>query len=72
MAMAWLTVIIGGILLIVGILGQIFGVRKARSSHPEDRRMGKIAFTVGSIVVGLWVITFVTVRLLHFHTTGHW
>ena len=70
--MAWFTGILGAVLLIVGILGQIFGIRKGRSIHPEDRRMGRVAFTVGSIVVGLWVVTFITVRLLHFKTTGHW
>ena len=70
--MAWFTGILGAVLLIVGILGQIFGIRKGRSLHPEDRRMGRVAFTVGSIVVGLWVVTFITVRLLHFKTTGHW
>jgi hypothetical protein len=69
---AWLTVIFGGIILVIGILGQIFGIRKGRSIHPEDRRMGKVAFTVGSIVVALWIVTFITVRLLHFKTTGHW
>jgi hypothetical protein len=69
---ALFTVIFGGIILIVGILGQIFGIRKGRSLHPEDRRMGKVAFTVGSIVVALWIVTFITVRLLHFKTTGHW
>jgi hypothetical protein len=69
---ALFTVIFGGIILIVGLLGQIFGIRKGRSLHPEDRRMGRIVFTVGSIVVALWLVTFVTVRLLHFKTTGHW
>jgi len=69
---ALFTVIFGGIILIVGLLGQIFGLRKGRSSHPEDRRMGRLVFTVGSVVVGLWIIAFVTARLLHFKTTGHW
>jgi len=69
---ALFTVIFGGIILIVGLLGQVFGIRKGRSVHPEDRRMGKIAFTVGSIVVALWLVAFVTVRLLHFKSTGHW
>jgi hypothetical protein len=69
---ALFTVIFGGIILIVGLLGQIFGIRKGKSVHPEDRRMGRVVFTVGSIVVALWIITFVTVRLLHFKTTGHW
>jgi len=70
--MAWFTVIFGGIILIVGLLGQIFGIRKSKSSHPEDRRFGKLVFTIGSVVVGLWVVAFVASRLLHFKTTGHW
>ena len=70
--MAWFTVIFGGLILIIGILGQIFGIRKGRSSHPEDRRMGRVVFTVGSIVVGLWIVAFVTARLLQFKATGHW
>ena len=69
---ALFTVIFGGIILIVGILGQIFGIRKGRSVHPEDRRMGRVAFTVGSIVVALWIVTFIAVRLLQFKETGHW
>jgi hypothetical protein len=69
---ALFTVIFGGIILVIGLLGQIFGIRKGRSAHPEDRRMGKVVFTVGSIVVALWIVTFITVRLLHFKTTGHW
>ena len=69
---ALFTVIFGGIILVVGLLGQIFGIRKGRSVHPEDRRIGRVVFTVGSIVVALWIVTFVTVRLLHFKTTGHW
>jgi hypothetical protein len=70
--MAWFTVIFGGIILIIGLLGQFFGIRKGMSTHPEDLRMGKLIFTIGSVVVVLWVVAFVTVRLLHFKTTGHW
>jgi hypothetical protein len=69
---ALFTVIFGGIILIIGLLGQIFGIRKGRSTHPEDRRMGKLVFTVGSVVVALWVVAFVAVRLLHLKATGHW
>jgi len=69
---ALFTVIFGGIILVVGLLGQIFGIRKGKSIHPEDRRMGRVVFTVGSIVVALWIVTFITVRLLHFKSTGHW
>jgi len=70
--MAWFTVIFGGIILIIGLLGQIFGIRKGRSVHPEDKRMGRLIFTVGSVVVALWIVTFVTVHLLQFKATGHW
>jgi hypothetical protein len=70
--MAWFTVIFGGIILIIGLLGQIFGIRKGRSAHPEDKRMGRLIFTVGSVVVALWIVTFVAVHLLQFKATGHW
>jgi hypothetical protein len=70
--MALFTVIFGGIILVIGLLGQIFGIRKGRSVHPEDKRMGRLVFTIGSVVVALWLITFVTVRLLEFKTNGHW
>lgn len=70
--MAWFTVVFGGIILIVGILGQIFGIRRGKSVHPEDKRMGRLIFTVGSVVVFLWIVTFVAVHLLQFKTTGHW
>jgi hypothetical protein len=70
--MAWFTVIFGGVILIIGLLGQIYGIREARSTHPQDKRIGRLVFTIGSVVVGLWIIAFVTVRLLHFKTTGHW
>jgi len=70
--MAWFTVIFGGIILIVGLLGQIFGLQKGRSTHPEDKRMGRLVFTIGSVVVFLWIVAFTTARLLHHSTTGHW
>jgi hypothetical protein len=70
--MALFTVIFGGIILIIGLLGQIFGIRKGRSAQPEDRRIGKLVFTIGSVVVGLWIVAFVATRLLHLKTTGHW
>jgi uncharacterized membrane protein len=70
--MAWFTVIFGGIILIVGLLGQIFGLRKEKSTQPEDKRLGRLVFTVASVVVFLWIVAFATARVLHHSTTGHW
>jgi hypothetical protein len=70
--MAWFTLIFGGLILIIGLLGQIFGIRRVRSGHPEDKRIGKLVFTIGSVVVGLWIVAFTAARLLHHSTTGHW
>lgn len=67
----WLTLIIGGSILIVGLLGQIFGIRRGKPAHPEDRRIGRIVITIGSTVVGLWIVFFSVVHLLHLHTIGH-
>ena len=70
--MAWLTLIIGGTILVIGLLGQIFGIRRGKRAHPEDRRMGRIVVTIGSTVVGLWIVFFSVVHLLHLHTIGNW
>lgn len=72
MAMAWFTLIVGGGILIIGLLGQMFGMRRRSPAPPEDKRVGKIVVTIGSAVVGLWLVAFSVVRLLHLHTVGHW
>lgn len=69
---AWFTLIVGGVILIIGLLGQFFGVRRGNPTHPADKRVGKIVITIGSAVVGLWIVAFSVVRLLHLHTVGHW
>jgi hypothetical protein len=68
---AWLTLVIGGTILVVGLLGQIFGIRRGNPAHPEDKRTGRIVVTIGSMVVGLWIVFFSVVHLLHLHTIGH-
>jgi hypothetical protein len=70
--MAWFTLIFGGVILIIGLFGQVFGIRGGRPGHPEDKRAGKIVITIGSAVVGLWLVAFTVSRLLHLNTTGHW
>jgi hypothetical protein len=72
MAMAWFTLIFGGAILIVGLLGQIFGIRKGAPSHPHDRHARRLIVTVGSMVAGLWLVAFSVARLLHLQHTGHW
>lgn len=69
---SWLTLIIGGLVLIVGLYGQFFGIRRRPPTHPEDRRMGRIVLAVGSTVVGLWLVAFSVVHLLHLHSVGRW
>ncbi len=70
--MAWLTLIIGGAVLIIGLLGQVFGIRRGHPAHPEDRRVGRIVITIGSTVVGLWLVAFSVAHLLELHAVGHW
>lgn len=72
MAMAWFTLLFGGAILIIGLLGQIYGIRRRDPAHPEDRKARKLVVTIGSMVVGLWLVAFSAARLLHLHTTGHW
>jgi hypothetical protein len=63
--MAWLTLIIGGAILLIGLFGQKFGVKHHHRAHPEDKRVGRIVVTIGSAVVGLWLVAFSAVKLLH-------
>jgi hypothetical protein len=70
--MAWFTLIFGGTILLIGLLGQIFGIRRRRAAHPHDRQARMLILTVGSAVVGLWLVAFSVAQLLHLHTTGHW
>ncbi len=65
--MAWTTLILGALLMAIGIGGQIFGVRKSTTLAPGDRRIRNWVFTVGSLVVGLWVVAFSAARFLHHH-----
>jgi hypothetical protein len=71
-AMAWFTLIFGGLLLIAGIVGQIYGTRRGNPAHPEDKRIGKIVLTIGSAVVGLWLMAFSVAHLLQLYSIGHW
>ena len=70
--MAWLTLAIGVLLMAVGLGGQIFGVRKTSKLAHHDRPVRKWILTVGSLVVGLWIVAFSAAHYLRFHHTGHW
>ncbi|WP_446743924.1 hypothetical protein [Silvibacterium acidisoli] len=72
MPMAWFTLIFGGIILLIGLAGQMFATRKGHPVHHEDRHAGRIVMRVASTVAGLWLVAFSAVHLLHLHSTGHW
>ena len=69
---SWLTLIIGGLVLIVGLYGQFFAIRRGAPAHPEDKRAGRLILTIGSTVVGLWLVAFSVVHLLRLHAIGRW
>jgi len=70
--MAWFTLVIGALLMAVGIGGQIFGVRKSTRLAAHDRSARNWILTVGSLVVGLWIVAFSAAHFLHLHHSGHW
>lgn len=65
--MAWFTLILGVALMAIGIGGQIFGTRKTSTLAPRDRHTRNWVFTVGSLVVGLWIVAFSAAHFLHHH-----
>lgn len=72
MTVTWLTLTIGIILMAVGLVGQIFGIRKTTRLAEPDRPVRKWILTVGSLVVGLWIVAFSAAHYLHYHHSGHW
>jgi hypothetical protein len=65
--MATTTLIIGVILLGIGLLGHHFFTREKRALHPDEHRARKWVVTIGSLVVGLWMVAFSAVQLIHYY-----
>ncbi|HVT97254.1 MAG TPA: hypothetical protein VHE33_07075 [Acidobacteriaceae bacterium] len=65
--MAWTTLILGVLLMAIGIGGQIFGTRKSATLAPHDRPARRWIITVGSLVIGLWIVAISAAHYLHHH-----
>jgi hypothetical protein len=61
------TLVIGIVLLAIGFTGQTLTRSSRPAAHPGDRRSFRLVLTVGSIVVGAWLLIFSAVQLLHAH-----
>lgn len=72
MTVTWLTLTVGILLMAVGLLGQIYGIRKSTRLAPHDRPVRKWILTVGSLVAGLWIVAFSAAHYLHYHHSGRW
>jgi hypothetical protein len=72
MSLTWLTFSIGVVLMAIGLGGQVFGIRKTSRLADHDRPVRKWILTVGSLVIGLWVIAFSAAHYLHYHHSGRW
>jgi hypothetical protein len=70
--MAIVALIVGVIIFLVGIGGQIVvGRRFAKTSSEGDRRSVKIVVLLAAIVIGAWLVIASGVHLLHAHATAH-
>jgi hypothetical protein len=70
--MSWFFLIVGIVLFGIGIAGQIFGRSKAGHLHPDDLRARKWVVTVGSMVVGAWLLAISAAHLLSLSQAGRW
>jgi hypothetical protein len=51
-------------------LGHHFFTREKRQLHPDEHRARKWVMTIGSLVVGLWLVAFSAAQLLHIYHAG--
>ena len=67
LALAVAVLVIGGVLFFVGIAGQFrLGKRRRQGvAHTQDRAGARIVLTLGSIVIGLWLIIASAAGILH-------
>ncbi len=70
--MEWFLLIVGGILLCAGIVGQIVSRPKIGHLNPEDRRARRWVLTLVSLMVGVWLIAVLVAHLISLGTSGHW
>ena len=68
--MAIVTLIIGIVLFGIGVAGQTMTRSKKPAAHEDDRKGFQIVVTIGSLVVGAWLLIISTVHLLHAHHPG--
>jgi hypothetical protein len=69
--MATTTLILGIILLGIGLMGHHFFTREKRRLRPDEHRARKWVVTIGSLVVGLWLVAFSAAQLLHYYRGTH-
>ncbi len=65
--MAIVTLIIGILLFVIGVAGQSMTRARKPLAHHQDRHGFRLVVTIGSLVVGAWLLIISTVHLLHMH-----
>ena len=69
--MAWLVLVVGTLLFLIGIVGQFFGLGK-RPPSADGRRAGFFVLRIVSAVVGFWLVAVSIAHVVHFNATGRW
>lgn len=70
--MAIVILVVGAVLFIIGITGQVMvGRRFAKTSAPDDRRSVRIVLTLAAIIIGIWLVIASGVSILHGHAHAH-
>lgn len=62
--MVWFFLIIGILLFVAGVGGQIRGRTRAKHFHPDDLRARRWVLTLGSMVVGAWLVALSAAHLI--------
>ncbi len=68
----WLVLVVGTLLFLAGILGQIFGLRTRQAATHDQKRASFLVLRIVCGVVGFWLVAVSVAHVAHLSYTGKW
>ena len=63
------TLVVGGLIFLVGIIGQAFvGRRFFKTPSAGDKHTTRLVLRLAALIIGAWLVIIATVAILHSHS----